>query len=236
MTPLSLIFVALTPQSTPSINSYLQRDLTDISWTAKIVKGVQSELKKINSDFGQVYRFESSTIKYKEPNKLRVESVTDDTKVTYVINGTMQWFNLGSVKISRKTDLSKAPGRRQTALDFGMLTPALFDNFFQAKFVRVDRATSDAVFDLTYISSLKDNSRHRIWVDPEKHIVLKREWYGQTGQLMATFNFEQPKKFGSVWMSTRLTVRNADNVVAGITSYDGIHVNSGLSDSVFSFQ
>lgn len=233
MTLASIIFTAATAQASTSINAYVLHDLVDASWTARIVKGVQPELRKINADFGQVYRFESSAIKYKEPLKLKVESVTDDTKVTYIVNGTTQWFNLGSVKLSRKTDLSKAPGRRQTPLDFGLLTPSLFKDFFQAKFVRVDRATNDAVFDITYVDELKDKTRHRVWLDPEKRMVNKREWYAQDGHLMATFYYEGPRKVGGIWMSSRLTVKNADNVVAGITSYENLKVNTGIPESVF---
>ena len=233
MTPLTLLFAAAVGQGSASISTYVLHDLTDVAWTARIVKGVQPELRKINPDFGQVYRFDSSTVKYKEPNKIRVESVTDDTKVTYIINGTTQWFNLGSVKISRKTDLSHAPGRRQTPLDFGLLTPSVFDGLFQAKFIRIDRGSGDSVFDLTYVPAQADKTRHRVWIDGEKRLIVKREWYAQDGHLMATFFYDAPKKFGSVWMSTRLTVRNADNVVAGITSYENIRVNSGISESVF---
>jgi hypothetical protein len=63
--------------------------------------------------------------------------------------------------------------------------------------------------------------------------VTRREWYNQYGRQLATFTYENPKQFSGVWFPTRLTVKNVDNVVAGITRYDSIKVNSGLADSLF---
>lgn len=233
MTPIALLATAALGQRTPTIGQYWLSDLKDLSWTAHIVRGEQSELRKINSDFGQAYRFETSTIRYREPLKLRVDSKADDTTVSYVINGTNQTFMISGLGIKKSNDLSKAPGRRQTPLDFGLLTPSMFKGFFQGEFVRTDRATGDIVFDLTYIPSLGDTARHRVWIEPQQHYIVKREWYGQDKRLLATFFYENPKREGSVWMPTKLTVKNVDNVVAGITRYDNIKVNSGIPDSLF---
>jgi outer membrane lipoprotein-sorting protein len=104
---------------------------------------------------------------------------------------------------------------------------------FDATFVRIDRATGDAVFDIRFPARLDDTSHHRIWISPAHHIVERREWYSQTGQLLATFAYESPRNVSGVWMPTHLTVRNVDNVVAGITRYDSVRVNTGISDDVF---
>jgi len=50
---------------------------------------------------------------------------------------------------------------------------------------------------------------------------------------MATFLYENPKQIGGVWMPTKVTVRNADNKVAGVMNYEGLKVNVGLEDSLF---
>ena len=236
MTSIPFLFAVVLGQTSPTITPYLLHDLQDLSWTARIVRGEQKELQKINSDFGQAYRFESSTVRYKEPLKLRVESKADDTTVVYVINGTMQAFSISSVHLVKTNDLSKAPGRRQTPLDFGLLTPSMFNNFFQAKFVRTDRGSGDVVFDLTYVTSLNDTTRHRVWIDPQKRYIVKREWYNQGDRMLATFFYENPVKQGPIWTPTRLTVKNVDNVVAGITRYENVKVNAGIADSLFSIK
>lgn len=224
--------LALGAQS-PTITQFVQRNLDDATFKARVVKADQRELLKINRDFGTSYRFETTTIKFKEPLKLRLEANVDDTNLLYIIDGPTQIIKIPRMKLNQKLDLSKSPGRRQTPLDFGILTPALFDNLFTAKYVRNDRATGDVVFDLTYQTSLDDSSRHRIWVDSERKIVTKREWYNQHGRQLATFVYENPQQESGVWVPTKLTVRNTDNKVAGITSYTDIKINTGLADSLF---
>ncbi|MFX4918095.1 hypothetical protein ABTB83_19165, partial [Acinetobacter baumannii] len=91
-----------------------------------------------------------------------------------------------------KENLAKSPGKRQTWLDFGIVTPALFSGLFDAKFVRNDRETGAVVFDLTYPASLDDSSRQRVFIDPVKKVVHRREWYGQDGKLKAIFTYESP--------------------------------------------
>lgn len=224
---------ALALAQTPTITQYVQRNLDDATFRARVLKADQRELLKINKDFGTSYRFETTTIKFKEPLKLRLEASVEDTNLLYIIDGPIQMIKIPRMKINQREDLSKKPGRRQTPLDFGILTPALFDNLFVAKFVRNDRATGDVVFDLTYQTSLDDTTRHRIWIDSEKKIVTKREWYNQQGRQLATFTYENPQQESGVWVPTKLTVKNTDNKVAGVTSYTDIKINSGLADSLF---
>lgn len=132
-----------------------------------------------------------------------------------------------------RENLAGGPGKRQTWLDFGLLTRSLLEDLFDAKFVRLDRATQDWVFDLTYSSDFRDTSRHRIWVDRDKKYITKREWYNQKGKQLATFYYEEPKEIDGIWVPTKVTVKNVDNVVAGVTEYSKIRVNAGLSESLF---
>jgi len=229
-TALALLAVAQGPAN---IQSFVQTNLQDATFTAHVDKSSEAELKKINKDFGQSYRFPLTTIRYKEPFKLRLEATTEDTTILYILNGTTQFFKIPRINIKQKTDLSMHPGRRQTPLDFGLLTPALFDGLFDAKFVRWDRATGNAVFDLTYPAKYDDTTRHRIWIDPQKKYVTKREWYNQPGRQIATFYYENPKSEGGVWMPTKLTVKNVDDKIAGQTTYDSLKVNTGIADSMF---
>ena len=220
-------------QSTPSIDGVLSRGFQDASFTARILRGDQPELAKINKDFGQSYRFQYTTVKMKEPFMLRLETNVDDTDITFVINGAHKMFRIPKARLVQREDLSKAPGRRQTALDFGLLPPSLFKDLYDATFVRIDRASGAYVFDVTYKKNLEDTSRSRLWIDPERHYIVKREWYNQVGRQLATFFYDKPRQISGVWLPTRLTVKNVDNKVAGVTQYDGIKVNTGLDDALF---
>ncbi len=219
--------------ATPSIEDYMQSNLSDATFVAHIIKGDQRELRKINDSFGQSYRFQSTTIRYKEPFMLRLDATVDDTTILYILNGAIQVMKVPRAHISVKQNLTSSPGRRQSALDFGLLVPSLFKSLYSSQFVRLDRATGDPVFDLTY-QDRNDTSRSRIWVDPQRHIVAKREWYNQSGRQLATFYYDEPKEENGVWLPTRLTVKNTDDVIAGVTRYDSIQVNPGIPESMFS--
>ncbi len=219
---------------TVGIDDVWQSGLKDASFRMKVDKASQKELQKINKDFAMSYRFDYTDVDMKEPFMLRLESVVDQERLLYIVNGPTRLIKIPRAKINKREDLSKSPGKRQTIFDFGIIAPSIFNNYMQAKFVRVDRATSDAVFDVTYVPALKDGTRHRIWVDREKKVVTKREWYNQKGGfLQATFNYSKPQKFGTLWMNTRMDVYNADGKFAGGTDFVGMKVNQNLAATMF---
>lgn len=230
----TVLGTVLVGQST-SINSYWQSGLRDASFTAKVGKASQRELQKINKDFAQSYRFDYTEVQMKEPFMLRLESKVEDQSIWFIINGTNRLLSIPKNGIRNRENLAKSPGKRQTVFDFGLITPALFDNFMEAKFVRVDRTTKEPIFDVTYMKSLGDDSRHRIWVDPDQKFVTKREWYSQNGNkpLLAIFRYKSPQKVNGVWMPTVLEVYNSGNVLAGTTNYQNVKVNTGLANSLF---
>lgn len=227
------IALATLTQSGQSIQSYALDGLRDVSFTQRIVTGNQRELRKINQDFANSYRFTSAKVWMKEPFMLRMEASVDDTQIFFLVNGTHKLIRIPRSRINIKDDVSMSPGKRQTAFDFGLMPASLFRDLFQGSFVRMDRATGDAVFDVTYVPRLKDKTRHRIWVDPQRQAVTKREWYGQDGGLMATFVLEDFQKLDGLWLPTKVTVRNADNAVAGVTRYENLKVNQGIASSLF---
>lgn len=234
-TVLALAVLGLAPAD-PTIGSYVQSGFKDAAFSAKVQSANQKELAKINQDFAKSYRFKSSNIWLKEPMKLRMESRVEDTDIFFIVNGGKKLVRVPRANINQRDDVSKSPGKRQTPLDFGLLTPSLFNNFFQAKYVRTESSgdyKGDAVFDLTYVPSLDDSSRHRIWVDQKTKYTEKREWYSQQGYLMAVFTYDQPKLFGSVYIPTKMTVKNADGKTGGSTLYTSVKVNIGMDDDLF---
>ncbi|MCX7800894.1 MAG: outer membrane lipoprotein-sorting protein [Fimbriimonadales bacterium] len=229
-----LVCALALAQAGAEAGDIVQPKLRDVSFTAQVVAGYQDELAKINRDFGNSYRVKATRVLAKEPFMIRLESRVGDTEVRYILNGTTRVYSIPRARVNQREDLSEAPGKRQSFLDFGLVTPSMVGGLFEARFVRVDRATGGLVFDLTYLKKWDDTSRHRIWVDREKRYVFRREWYSQSGRLMATFFHENPIELNGIWLPTRVTVRNAEGKVAGIMQYVDLRVNAGLSDSLFS--
>lgn len=236
MTVLTAVaFAALAqPGAAPSISQYIQTGFKDVTFDWVKTSAKQSELQKINSDFAQSYRVKDVNVQMKEPFMIRLESKINDTDMLMIMNGATRKVSIPRARINTKEDLSKAPGKRQTTLDFGILSSSLFNGLFTATYIRKDRATGHEVFDLKYNAKFEDSSRHRVWIDPDQKFVAKREWYSQDGgKLMASFTYDQPKKVNGIWVPTRQTVRTSENTLAGISEYRNIKVNAGLSNSLF---
>jgi outer membrane lipoprotein-sorting protein len=223
--------------------NYTWRDIVqpgfqDITFTGRAVKASQPELRKISPDFETSYRFLGSEVhaEIKEPFMLRMDSNVEDTVVQYIENGGRRVFRIPRSRISKIEDVANAPGKRQTPLDFGILTNSLFETLFDGAYVRTDRETGTLVFDLTYKHpAFSDTSRQRVWVDAEKRYVTKRVWFAQDGHEMATFLYQDPKLQNGIWFPSRAIVKNVDDAVAGVTEYTKVVVNSGLSDRPFQF-
>lgn len=229
----------MTTSAAPTIRDVWVPGLKDLSFTAKVESVNRRELAKIRNDVALSYRVDSIKVWAKEPFRLRLESTVkvpdgDPAKGLVVFNGSRTLQRIAGLPALRD-DFAMKPGRRQTIFDFGLVTPALFDGFFTAKFVRTDRRNGAHVFDVTYIPRLDDTTRHRVWIDPEKKFVIRREWYSQLGDnpLLAVFQWDQPKKFGSVWIPTRVTAINAEGKTAGSMRFTDVKVNSGLPESLF---
>jgi outer membrane lipoprotein-sorting protein len=227
---LALVLCAADPTGADIV----QKSFEDATFVARVVQSSQSELAKVTKDFGQSYRFKTIKAYLKEPLKMRLEAQLDDTDVQMVIVDFARYFLVPRAKIRSKEDLKEKPGKMQSPLDYGIVSPGVLKELFQAKYVRTDRASGDYVFDLTYHSPrYADTSRHRVWVDPKKRVVNRREWYAQDGRQLATFLYEKPMLRDGVWFPTRGLVRNMDGKIAGVIQYDSVKINSGLADSLF---
>ncbi|MBI5705863.1 MAG: outer membrane lipoprotein-sorting protein [Armatimonadetes bacterium] len=220
----------------PDPDDIVQKNLKDVSFTLVIEKADQKELGKINKDFGTSYRADSGKAYFKDPFKFRIESKYGETNVYYVLNGGTAYYRLGRAGIGQKMDVSGSPGRIQTLLDFGVLVPSLL-TFFEAKYVRTDRATGAYVFDLLFKKRKPDdNTRHRIWVEPKLKYVMKREWFNRDGDQLATFTYSEPHTANGCTFPGRAEVRNTENRLGGIMLYKSVQFNTGLSESLFSIK
>lgn len=216
----------------PSIDDVLQTGFRDASFQVRVSYANQAELSKINKDFGSSYKFKTMDVKLKEPFMVLMTGNVEDTSVRFVLNGSTRLFSVPKIGLKQKENLDDEPGKRQTPLDFGFLTPSMFKGLFEATFVRKDRATGDYVFDIRYNPKYDYKSYYRVWVDPAKKYITKREWYRKDRQL-ATFFYSEPVNQDGLWLPTHLLVKNVDDKRAGETEYLAMKVNTGLSDDLF---
>lgn len=224
-----LLFAGAKPE-TPQLSDIVVLDLKDFQATVKVDKADRVELDKINRDFGMAYRLHDLTMRYKEPNKLRMEG----TIGRLIFNGTTRQFKLTlPIKLTHKDELGDSPGRRYTLFDIGVLTPCALA-VMETKFIRVEPldGTPTQVFEMKYRGDVA--TKFNVWVDPVRKVVLKRAWYDASGKLKAVFLYQEHRELRpGFWAPTRLEVRNGEDAVAGVTLYSDLKINQGLDDSLF---
>jgi len=203
----------------------------DIALKSVVVERDMAALKKISNEFAQSYRFASSQLYMKEPDKFRVDSKAGLVGVKYVINGNAKVLKAGV--INKRWDITNEPGQRQGGLTIGVLTPS---------FVHLVNATAKGeqtvsgrkalVFD-THFKGKGKASWYRLFVDPEKHYILRFEQYKPDNSLKDTIVFSEPTRVNGIWVPTRTKVFNAQGQQGAVTRMENIRVNAGLSDSLF---
>ena len=232
-----MVSVFTTASAAPverDIHKYVCEKLDDFTATISVVKADQRELGKISRDFGLAYKFPNILMRYKEPNKARLEGSSEGSKITFILTGTKQYVMVNGRKLSEK-DLGNSPGKRKSLMDVGLVSD-FYLTYTNARFMR--EATVDgvacAVFDMTYKDRDEDTSHHIIYIDPATKAVRKRESYSQDGKLQAIFYFKEVEQVKpGVWVPTKVEVQNTDRVIAGITAYKNIKVNTDIPDTIF---
>ncbi|MCS6924150.1 MAG: hypothetical protein NZM10_07235 [Fimbriimonadales bacterium] len=208
-----------------------QDKLRDLQMEAR-AEGVRlGELRKINKDFANAYRFRRMLVQYKEPLKLRLESEVQGQKIIYILNGGQKLVIAPRQRV--REDVTNAPGKRQTPLDFGFITPALA-RLLDAKFLREERenGTLLLVYELTW-GYTQDTARHIVWIDPERRYLVRRHWHS-FGIYRARFEYKEPVQAApGIWIPSKIEVYNADQRFGGRTVNTNIRVNQGLNDQLF---
>jgi len=225
--------LGLAAPDTHEIDHYIQDKLKDLQMSVKSDSVRLGELRKINEDFANAYRFKTMQAYYKEPLMMRLESEVMSRKLTYILNGGIKLVSAPGKKI--REDVSNSPGKRQTLMDFGLLTPALMKQM-RARFLKEDKLNGKAmfVFELGWAKGDDNTTRHHVWIDPQTKVTMKRVWYDRLGKLAATFEYKDPVEAApGIWVPTKVEVYNSSNRFGGRTVQSNIQVNKGLSESLF---
>lgn len=233
---LALSWAAVSTAAVPTdISAYVCSRLDDFTATGVVVSSNQRELEKVNKDFGFLYRFNKVLMRYKEPNKVRVEGTVEGTRGVYIVNGSIQIVSVPKIRLNTRRDFGNSPGKRKSLVDMGLVSEyyLTYTNF---KFVREGtvEGTPVGIFEVTYKDRDEDTSRHLLYIDPKTRVIRKRDAYRQDGSFQAVYHFREVKQVApGIWFPTRIEVQNTDRKVAGVTRYEDIKVNTGLPDSLF---
>lgn len=219
-----------------NIRSYICQKLDDFTATMSIVRVDHRELGKISKDIGILYRLNDVQMKYKEPNMIRMEGSLEGAKGIYVMNDATQYVSVPRLNIKTRRNYDNQPGKKKTLIDVGLVSE-FYLTYTDAKFERESSVdgVECAVFDLAFKNRKSDDQSHqRVFIDPRTRVIRKREAYTREGKLQAIYHFKDPVEVKpGIWFPSRIEAVNTDRVVAGVTAYKDIKVNTGLPDSIF---
>lgn len=201
----------------------------DLEARVSVEKADLPQLEKINKDFGVLYRLREVTIRYKDPDKFRM----DNRLGVFIVNGSTRYIRVPQLGLRRRDEMGAELGRRHSLLDIGILTPARLEQM-RWRYVRTEmlQGRSLPTFEIRFGDG--DTSRYVLWMDTRRKYLVRREWLDSEGKVRATFDYLQPVEvLPGVWIPTRIEVRNAEGILAGATAYRDLKVNLDPPDSLF---
>lgn len=223
-------FALLAQESNPgSLSDYAVEVIRDIEARVVVEKADLEQLEKINKDFGIIYRLREVTVRYKEPDKFRLENRLG----VFIVNGSTRYIRVPQLGLRRRDDLGAELSRRHSLFDMGVLTTRRLGDF---RWTAVGHERLDdqpmAVFEATFRDT--DSVRYRLYMDPQRKCVRRRVWLGDSDTLRAVFDYLEPREvMPSVWVPTRVEVRNSSQTLAGVARYLDLKVNQDPPDSIF---
>ncbi len=213
------------------IEQVLAPGLQDLTLTTRPREMNVQELNKIGRDFSNAYRVGRTRIMMKEPNMFRLDANVLFFKVEYIINGKSRVARFPAK--SDRDEIGDDPGKRQGPLDVGLITAGSLRGY-TVEFVGAgtEAGRPSLCYRLRYAH---DTVRYELlWVDSERKCLLRRQcWTAWLGKRKMEYTYLDPQKVGSLFIPTRIEVRNADSKKAGMSEQSEFKVNSGLEDSLF---
>ena len=231
---IALCLAASVSASAADLRSRIRQetgDFKDISLTCKVLQADHDALRKIGKDFPKSYEFKSTLVRFKAPDKMKMEGKLGMVKIEIIINGNRKITIIPPIHYRKREDISDKPHKRQTDLDVGMITDSLWRGYI------VTSIDDDGPADR--ITFCRENSKDKklvAWVDDKSLKLLKVEKYESDGRLISRYIYSGHSLINGVaWVPSKIQVYNCDGKLAGTTSYENIKINTGIPDSVFDF-
>jgi outer membrane lipoprotein-sorting protein len=189
-----------------------------------------------DKELNRLYALHDVSLEYKEADHFRLSATSPkEGKQTLVINEDQRSFTVGDGKKVTHQDLSANPAKRSFLFEVcGLLTPGIFDTV-RARFVQQEtlEGVPTLVYDLTYWG-LEDGPYQRVWIDPDRRLLLKRERFDAESVLRTIVLYRQPTEVGSnVWMPTTVDIQDGSRKAIATIKIARAQVNAGVSDNLF---
>ena len=192
-----------------------------------------------DKDISRLYALHAVTLQAKEPNRLRLaaNSPKDGTEILF-LDEDQRRFVVGEGRTVSHHDFTGAPTRRYFLFEFcGLLTTAMFDTM-RARFVKqepVDKVPT-VVYDLTYWGA-ENGPYHRVWIDPDRRLIVKQERFDTDSKLKNIVLYKQPTEVApNLWIPGTVELQDGSRQTVATIKITRPQVNHGIPDSVFTVE
>ena len=203
----------------------------DLSATVVATYANMAELRKIGKDFARSYEFKEAKVFFKNPDKLRMTGKVGLVRVDYIVNGDMRIIRVPTLHVSKKDSFADDPQKRQTPLDVGVLSDAIWKEYdieFEGEKV------VDGVKQYVLFLKRKGSPRtQRLWIESDTMRMLQREKYDNEGRLKSRLVYVASRKLDNVWVPGKIEAYSPSGKLAGVTEYRNVKVNTNIPDSEF---
>ncbi|MDQ2731367.1 MAG: hypothetical protein M3Y56_06890 [Armatimonadota bacterium] len=220
------------------VRSY-HSELSDVYLKMAVAHENQDVLSRISGDLGQFvkYGFRKFDYYFKSPDKVRIESnalLFHKLRGISIRNGDTKNFYVPALRIHKTADVTGQAYKKEDALDFGLLTGDVWDDF-NIWYVRTENFGGTWVYSLGMRPKNAPNGGTMIVrLDTSTLRVIERDRYTNQGvpvQRQFYSNFVHP--LPHVWLPALIKLYDGQSHYAGDLVFSKLVVNSGLSNSIF---
>ena len=191
----------------------------------------KAELQRIGKDFARSYEFKEARVLFKNPDKLKMTGKVGMVRIEYIMNGDTRIIRVPSLRVSKKDSFADDPQKRQTPLDVGVLSDAIWQEYdVEYEGEKTINGVKQYVLFLKRKNSLRTQ---RLWIEASEMRLLKREKYDNKGQIKVRFEYTGSRQVDGIWVPGKIEAYSNAGKLAGVTEYRNVKVNGPIDDGEF---
>ena len=216
--------------------STLLPNINDLQANLQVTLIDPKPLEAIDKEVARLYALHNVSLQYKAPDRLRLNANSPkDGRESLLFNAEQRLFTVEKGKNGKEQNLADSPARRSFLYEYcGLLTPDMFDTL-RARFVKQEKLQNipTVVYDLTYWG-MDEGPYSRVWIDPERRILLRKESFDRDSKLKTVFIYRQPTELApDLWLPGSVEMADAKGKIFATIKIAAGRANRGIPDTDF---
>lgn len=155
---------------------------------------------------------------------------------SHALEPDQQWLYLPALKrVKRISSVNKSGPFLGSEFAFEDLSSFEVEKYTY-EFLREDTLSEQPVFIVKFTPKYEHSGyqHQEVWIDQERHIFLKTDYFDRKGALLKTLEFHNYKQYlNQYWRADRFVVNNHQNGKSTILNWQNYQFRTGLSDTDF---